>query len=100
MHSQLIVRIGEMLLFACRQQLSPEDLHRYTEQFQHIQEITQLYEQDPDNFPKLIDLLQQVSSMSVSMAFLHAPQFTLSGWPHPIPSQHSSSALSCASHAV
>lgn len=35
-------------------------MQRYTQQFQHIQEITQLYEQEPDNFPKLINLLQQV----------------------------------------
>ena len=43
--------------------MSPEDTQRYTQQFQHIQEITQLYEQEPDNFPKLINLLQQVCGL-------------------------------------
>ncbi|KAL3141031.1 Natural resistance-associated macrophage protein [Trebouxia sp. C0010 RCD-2024] len=45
-----------------RQRLSPEDLQRYSQQFQHIQEITRLYEQEPDNFPKLINLLQQMQA--------------------------------------
>lgn len=43
-----------------RGKLSPEDLERYSQQFEHIQQISQLYEQEPDNFPKLINLLQQV----------------------------------------
>lgn len=51
----------------CRQELSSEDVQRYTQQFQHIQEITQLYEQEPDNFPKLINLLQQVCGICSSI---------------------------------
>jgi peroxin-19 len=43
-----------------RGKLSPEDLERFSQQFEHIQQISQLYEQEPDNFPKLINLLQQV----------------------------------------
>lgn len=40
--------------------MSAEDLQRYTQQYQHIQEITKLYEEEPDNYTKLVDLLQQV----------------------------------------
>ncbi|KAL0027343.1 hypothetical protein WJX79_002388 [Trebouxia sp. C0005] len=45
-----------------RGKLSPEDLERYSQQFEHIQQISQLYEQEPDNFPKLINLLQQMQA--------------------------------------
>ncbi|DBA87289.1 hypothetical protein WJX77_009974 [Trebouxia sp. C0004] len=45
-----------------RGKLSPEDLQRYSQQFEHIQQISQLYEQEPDNFPKLINLLQQMQA--------------------------------------
>ncbi len=46
-----------------RAKLSPEDLERYSQQFEHIQQISQLYEQEPENFPKLINLLQQVCTV-------------------------------------
>ena len=49
-----------------RGKLSPEDLERYSQQFEHIQQISQLYEQEPDNFPKLINLLQQVCTVTPS----------------------------------
>ncbi len=49
-----------------RGKLSPEDLERFSQQFEHIQQISQLYEQEPDNFPKLINLLQQVCTVQPS----------------------------------
>ena len=67
--------------FLCRQDLSPEDVRRYTQQFQHIQEITQLYEQEPDNFPKLINLLQQVCgicNLSLPSAIIRQAMFRCS----------------------
>lgn len=42
--------------------MSSEDYQRYSDQYEHIQQITKLYEDEPDNFTKLVDLLQQVQS--------------------------------------
>ncbi len=53
-----------------RAKLSPEDLERYSQQFEHIQQISQLYEQEPENFPKLITLLQQVCKAQPSVVHL------------------------------
>lgn len=41
--------------------LSPEDLARYTRQYDFIQRITDLYERDPGNLERLVGLLQEVS---------------------------------------
>lgn len=43
-----------------REGMSSEDYQRYSEQYVHIQQITKLYEEEPDNYTKLVDLLQQV----------------------------------------
>lgn len=51
-----------MISDACRQQLSPEDLERYSQQYMYTQQIITLYDEEPNNFPKLIDLLQRVST--------------------------------------
>ena len=40
--------------------MNDEDYQRYSQQYQHIQEITKLYEEEPNNYTKLVDLLQQV----------------------------------------
>ena len=45
--------------------MSADDSQRYTQQYQHIQEITKLYEEEPDNYTKLVDLLQQVLCLSL-----------------------------------
>ena len=44
----------------CRDTLSTVELERYERQHQHIQDICHLYETDPNNFTRLVDLLQQV----------------------------------------
>ena len=63
---RLIVLFKVNLYSSCREGLSDEDFQRYTQQFQHIQEITKLYEDEPENYTKLVDLLQQASCMSMS----------------------------------
>eukprot|EP00898_Chlorokybus_atmophyticus_P005852 jgi/Chlat1/6268/Chrsp44S09053 len=40
--------------------LPPEDLRRFRKQHEHVQEICQLYETDPENFPRLVQLLQEM----------------------------------------
>jgi len=61
---QIIFSCQTFVLFDMhRGKLSPEDLERYSQQFEHIQQISQLYEQEPENFPKLINLLQQVCTV-------------------------------------
>lgn len=44
----------------CRDTLSALELERYERQHQHIRDICHLYETDPNNFTRLVDLLQQV----------------------------------------
>ena len=40
--------------------MSALELERYERQHQHIRDICHLYETDPNNFTRLVDLLQQV----------------------------------------
>jgi len=40
--------------------LSDEEYNRYGNQYQYFQRIVHLYENDPDNFPRLMELLQDV----------------------------------------
>lgn len=44
-------------------ELSDEDLARYRAQQDYIQQICTLYEHDPDNYTRLVDLLQQVGGV-------------------------------------
>ena len=50
-------------MFACRDKLSQEDHERYSKQYTYIQQICQLYDTEPNNYPKLVDLLQQVHEL-------------------------------------
>jgi len=47
-------------LEANRSTLDPADVQRYEEQQQYIAQICTLYETDPQNFPKLMDLLHEM----------------------------------------
>mmetsp|Transcript_12553 Transcript_12553/g.27080 ORF Transcript_12553/g.27080 Transcript_12553/m.27080 type:complete len:405 (+) Transcript_12553:117-1331(+) len=45
-----------------REKLSPEDLQRYTAQYASIQAVCRQYEEEPGNFQKLVELIQQMQS--------------------------------------
>ena len=49
-------------LEANKSSLSAEDLQRYTAQYASIQAVCKQYEEDPSNFARLTDLIQQVST--------------------------------------
>lgn len=49
--------------------LSGEDLDRYSRQHQHILDICRLYEQDPDNFSAIYEKLQHVRHLELSWWF-------------------------------
>jgi hypothetical protein len=40
--------------------MASEDLQRYTAQYASIQAVCQQYEEDPSNFKRLVELIQQV----------------------------------------
>ena len=43
-----------------KDKLSPEEIHQYEEQYEYITKICTMYETDPTNYPKLMELLQEV----------------------------------------
>jgi hypothetical protein len=47
-------------LAANKESLDPEQYTKYEEQYEYIQKICTMYETDPENYPKLMDLLQEV----------------------------------------
>lgn len=47
-------------LAANKDSLSPEQVQQYEEQYEYIQKICTMYETDPQNYPKLMELLQEV----------------------------------------
>ena len=49
-----------------RDSLAPEDLQRYSRQYEYIQQIVALYESgNPNDFGQLVNLLQQASRVSL-----------------------------------
>ncbi|KAK1261950.1 Peroxisome biogenesis protein 19-2 [Acorus gramineus] len=40
--------------------LNQEDYDRYSHQYELIKNLNEVYEQDPDNFPKIVDLMQKM----------------------------------------
>ena len=43
-----------------KNQLSAEDYSRYGQQYQYFQRIVAVYETEPDNFPRLMELMQDI----------------------------------------
>ena len=52
-----------------RDSLSSEDLQRFEEQYGYIQDIVDLYERDPSNYTRLLELLQEASGTIVLSVF-------------------------------
>mmetsp|Transcript_19306 Transcript_19306/g.43995 ORF Transcript_19306/g.43995 Transcript_19306/m.43995 type:complete len:308 (-) Transcript_19306:486-1409(-) len=47
-------------LAEARNSLSEEEYQRYGQQYQYFQRIVQVYETDPDNFPRLMELMHKI----------------------------------------
>lgn len=43
-----------------KESLSKDDYRRYTQQYQYIVRLNEVYENDPENFTKIVELMQKM----------------------------------------
>mmetsp|Transcript_5170 Transcript_5170/g.9077 ORF Transcript_5170/g.9077 Transcript_5170/m.9077 type:complete len:346 (-) Transcript_5170:103-1140(-) len=57
---QQVTKKFPIWLADAKPRLSQEDYNRYGQQYQYFQQIVHVYETEPDNFPRLMELMQEI----------------------------------------